>query len=126
MFKLFGIYTHASAWMILAFNSLFAALTCWTIHSIAARIYGPWAARAAAWTWAVFPYLIYWPVRVVWDVSLSTFLLSLALWLTIRMSDEMGDGPRRVDWIVFGLLWGLIALTNTALLILLPFFLAWL
>src|SRR6266566_1792748 len=87
MFKLFGIYTHASAW-----------------------------------TWAVFPYLIYWPVRVVWEASLTTFLLSLVLWLTIRM----GDGARRRDWIVFGLLWGLIALTNTAVTILLPFFLGWL
>jgi len=33
--------------------------------------------------------------------------------------------PKRRDWIVFGLLWGLIALTNTALIILLPFFLPW-
>src|SRR5205814_6046044 len=30
------------------------------------------------------------------------------------------------DWIVFGLLWGVIALTNTAVVILLPFFLGWL
>jgi len=38
----------------------------------------------------------------------------------------MADGARRRDWILYGLLWGLIALTNTAALILLPFFLAWL
>lgn len=121
VFKLFGIYTHASAWVILTFNSIFSALTCWTLYRISDRIYGPWVARATAWTWAVFPYVIYWPVRVVWEVSLTTFLLSLALWLAIRMA----DGARRRDWILFGLLWGSIALTNTAVIILLPFFLGW-
>src|SRR6266566_9520700 len=124
VFKIFGIYTPASAWVILAFNSVFAALTCWTLYLIADRIYEPGVARAVAWTWAVFPYLIYWPVRVVWEASFTTFLLSLALWLAIRIADA--DVARRRDWIIFGLLWGLIALTNTAVVILLPFFLAWL
>ncbi len=122
-FKVFGIYTAASAWFILGFNSIFAALTCWTLYLIANRIFGPWVARVSAWTWAVFPYIIYWPVRVVWEASFTTFLLTLALWLTIRMAD---DGPSRRDWIVYGLLWGLIVLTNTAVVILMPFFLAWL
>ena len=121
VFKVFGIYTNQSAWVILAFNSIFAALTCWMLYRIAERIFGPSVARGTAWTWAVFPYLIYWPVRVVWDVCLSTFLLSVALWMAIRMRDRARWG----DWIVYGLLWGLIALTNTALLILLPFMLAW-
>jgi hypothetical protein len=122
-FKAFGIYTPASAWVILAFNSVFAALTCWTILKISDRIYGNAVAFWAAWTWAVFPYLIYWPVRVVWEASFSTFLLTLALWLAIRIVDS--ELSKRRDWIVFGLLWGVIALTNTALIILLPFFLAW-
>jgi 4-amino-4-deoxy-L-arabinose transferase-like glycosyltransferase len=123
VFKIFGIYTAASAWMILLFNSVFAALTCWTIFVVAQRIYGTVVARWAAWTWAVFPYVIYWPVRVVWEASFSTFLLTLALCLAIRMADS--EMPKRKDWLVFGLLWGLIALTNTALIIVLPFFLAW-
>lgn len=122
VFKIFGIYTHASAWVILTFNSVFAALTCWSIYRISERVFGVWVARGAAWTWAVFPYLIYWPVRVVWEVSLSTFLLSLALLLTLRMTER----AQTRDWIWFGLLWGLITLTNTALIILLPFCLAWL
>jgi len=122
MFKVFGIYTKASAWVILSFNSVFAALTCWTLYRIAERLYGPWVARATAWTWAVFPYLIYWPVRVVWEASFTTFFLTLALWMTIRMVDE----ARRRDWVAYGLVWALIALTNTAVLILLPFFLGWL
>jgi hypothetical protein len=122
VFKLFGIYTPLSAWVILTFNSIWAALTCWSLYRIADQIFGSWVARGTAWTWAVFPYLIYWPVRVVWEVSLTTFLLSLALWLAIRMED-VSSGR---DWIRFGLLWGLILLTNTAVIILLPFLLGWL
>src|SRR5262249_3188794 len=96
IFKLFGVYTWASAWVILVFNSLFAALTCWTLFRIANRLFGPGVARATAWTWAVFPYLIYWPVRVVWEVSFTTFLLTLALWLAILARDR---SPRAWDWI---------------------------
>lgn len=122
VFKIFGVYTHASAWVILTFNSIFAALTCWSLYRIAERIFGAWVAKSTTWIWAVFPYLIYWPVRVVWEVSFTTFFLTLALWLTIRMAED----ARWRDWILFGLIWGLIALTNTAVIILLPFFLGWL
>jgi len=123
IFRLFGVYSALSAWVILAFNSVFAALTCLILYGIGERMYGTSVARAAAWTWAVFPYVIYWPVRVVWETSLTTFLLSLALLLTLRMADET---PRPRMWILFGLLWGVIALTNTAVVSMLPFCLLWL
>jgi 4-amino-4-deoxy-L-arabinose transferase-like glycosyltransferase len=123
VFKLFGVYSALSAWVILTFNSVFAALTCLTLYRIAERIYGISVARGTAWTWAVFPYAIYWPVRVVWETSLTAFLLSLALLLTLRMA---GGPPRRRDWILFGLLWGVIALTNTAVVSMFPFCLIWL
>lgn len=121
VFRIFGIYSAASAWVILTFNSIFAALTCWTLFRISERIFNSWVARGVAWTWAVFPYLIYWPVRVVWEASFTTFLLTLALWRMIRMA----EGARPRDWLGFGLIWGLIALTNTAVILLLPFFLIW-
>ena len=63
------------------------------------------------------------PVRVVWETSLSTFLLSVALLWTL----EMGDAPpERRKWFFYGLLWGVIILTNTALLAVLPLSLLWL
>jgi 4-amino-4-deoxy-L-arabinose transferase-like glycosyltransferase len=123
VFKVFGVYSAASAWVILAFNSVFGALTCVTICKIAEVLYGERVARGAAWTWALFPYEIYWPVRVVWETSLSTFLLSLALLLTLRMAAK---SPPLRDWLGFGLLWGAIALTNTSLIAMLPLFLLWL
>jgi 4-amino-4-deoxy-L-arabinose transferase-like glycosyltransferase len=124
VFRLFGVYSNLSAWVILTFNSIFSALTCLTLYRIAERIYGVAAARATAWTWALFPYAIYWPVRVVWEMSLSAFLLSWALWITLSMADR--DEPSRREWIRFGLLWGVIALTNTAVLSMLPFCLLYL
>lgn len=122
IFKLFGVYTLASAWMILALNSLFSALTCLVIYRIGDRMFGSQPARWAAWTWALFPYAIYWPVRIVWETSLSALLLSLAILLTLRLEGR----PRRREWLLLGLLWGTIALANPTLLSFLPFSLAWL
>src|ERR1700730_17476622 len=118
VFKLFGVYSNLSAWVILTFNSIFSALTCLTLYLIGEKTYGMRVARATAWTWALFPYVIYWPVRVVWEMSLSAFLLSLAWLLTLRMAYAP---PRPRASIAFGLLWALLALTNTAVLSLLPF-----
>ncbi len=129
VFKLFGVYSQLSAWVILTFNSIFSALTCLTLYRIAAKIYGVAVAPATAWTWALFPYAIYWPARVVWEMSLSAFLLSWALWLTLSLANEIANGnesPRPRQWIGFGLLWGVMALTNTALLSMLPFCLIYL
>src|SRR3989441_11089331 len=117
VFKPFGVYSALSAWVILTFNSVFSALTCLTLYRIGETVYGAAVGRAAAWTWALFPYAIYWPTRVVWETSLTAFLLSLALLLTLRMAEDLQHRgacphPRR-SWILFGLLWGLIAVTNT-------------
>src|SRR5215471_13930587 len=35
VFKLFGIYTRSSAWFLLALNSVFSALTCWSMYRLA-------------------------------------------------------------------------------------------
>jgi 4-amino-4-deoxy-L-arabinose transferase-like glycosyltransferase len=123
VFRLFGAYSHLSAWVIFTFNSVFSALTCLTLYRIAATTYAVAAARAVAWTWALYPYSIYWPVRVVWEMSLTAFLLSLVLLLTLRMAN---DSPRAVDWIMSGLIWGVIGLTNTAVLSMMPFCLVYL
>ncbi len=60
IFRVFGVYSATSAWMILAFNSVFGALTCWTVYRIGEKIYGLGVARAAAWDLGGFslPYLL--------------------------------------------------------------------
>ena len=121
-FRIFGSYSQASAFALLTFNSLCAALTCWTIYRSALRIFNPTVAIWSGWIWALLPYTIFWSVRWIWETSLSAFLLSLLFMLTAEMD---GDG-RLSSWIGYGLLWGIAALTNPAALSFLPFAGCWL
>jgi 4-amino-4-deoxy-L-arabinose transferase-like glycosyltransferase len=121
IFKIFGIYSSSSIWVLLAINSLFSALTCLTIYAIAEETLGIETALWSAWLWAVLPYSMYWAIRWVWETSLSAFLLSVVFLLALRLKNSAGLKL----WALFGLLWGLIALSNPSLLSLLPFLLAW-
>src|SRR5664279_4459548 len=121
-FRMFGSYSAASAFALLSFNSLFAALTSWTIYRTARRVFGLTVAIWAGWIWALYPDTIYWSVRWIWETSLSAFLLSLLLMLTVEME---GD-ERLSSWFGYGLLWGIEGLTNPAALSFLPFAGCWL
>ena len=63
VFKVFGIYSKASAFVLLALNSLFSSLTCIPIFLIAKRCFGEKVAVGSAWTWALLPYVMYWCTR---------------------------------------------------------------
>ena len=116
VFKLFGIYTHASALVLLTINSLFSALTCIPIFLIAKRCFDEKLAIWTAWLWAVMPSVMYWCTRWVWETSLAALLLAVVFWLTLDLEERDGLLP----WIQFGLLWGIAALANTSLLAFLP------
>jgi 4-amino-4-deoxy-L-arabinose transferase-like glycosyltransferase len=122
VFQLFGVYSNASALVMLAINSVFSALTCVTIYRIAQEAFGFSTAVASSWIWAVLPYAIYWPTHHVWETSLSAFLLTAVFLATLGMESASRAG----HWVGFGLLWALIALTNAALLSFLPAALIWL
>ena len=62
------------------------------------------------------PALHGWPIIWVWDMSLSALLLALILGSTLKLVDVKS----RKRWIVYGFLWGVAALTNPALLSILP------
>ena len=117
VFKLFGVFSPFSAWTILTINSLFSALTARTIWEIGARCFDLRVARWSAWIWALYPAAMQYAVRWIWDTSLTTFLFSWVLVLALRLRFE-GSSTRR--WALFGLAWGLTALSNAALLIFLP------
>jgi 4-amino-4-deoxy-L-arabinose transferase-like glycosyltransferase len=116
VFKLFGVFTPQSAWVILTLNSLFSALTARKIWEIAARCFDAKVAQWSAWIWALYPAAMQYAVRWIWDTSLSTFLFSWVLVVAIRL--RAGSSPGR--WALLGLLWGLAGLSNPALLIFLP------
>ena len=117
VFKLFGIYTYASAWVLLSINSLFSALTCIPIYLIARKTFGESIALWSVWTWAVLPYVWYWSVHWIWDTTLTPLLLSFIFLIALELEDRGG----RLHWVIFGLLWGIGALANPSMLAFLPF-----
>lgn len=122
VFKLFGVYSHTSAWMLLALNSVFAALTCIPIFLMARETMGEKVAVWSAWVWVLLPYEIYWSIRWVWDTTLSPLLLGFIFLVSLRLAKK-ADGRRW--WIVLGALWGMTALTNPSFLSFAPFCLLW-
>lgn len=121
VFKVFGIYSATSAFVLLALNAVFSALTCIPIFLIARCVFGTRVAWWSSWSWALLTPVTYWSVRWVWETSLSTLLLTCIVLVTIALA----DAPRLRAWLLFGLLWGLAALTNPSLLSLLPLLGAW-
>lgn len=121
VFKTTGIYTKASAIILLSLNSLFSALTCVPVFFIARKSFGEKAAVWSAWAWALFPYAIYFSVEWIWETCLTALLLSLLFLITLRLEHTPQLGP----WVGFGLLWGVTALTNPSVLSLLPVFVIW-
>jgi 4-amino-4-deoxy-L-arabinose transferase-like glycosyltransferase len=122
IFKLFGVYSIHSALVALTLNSLFSALTCVVIFSIARKTFGPNVAAWAGWSWAFSPYAVFWSTNWIWAITLSAFLFSLVFLVALYI--ERGTAAKA--WLGFGLLWGLVGLTDTALLSTLPFFIGWL
>jgi 4-amino-4-deoxy-L-arabinose transferase-like glycosyltransferase len=116
VFLVFGIYSKASALVLLSLNSIFSALTCVPIFLIARRIFSEKVAVGSAWTWALLPNIIFWCTRAIWETSLAALLLTLIFWLALTLEDREGWRP----WFQFGLLWGVTALSSTSLLSFLP------
>jgi 4-amino-4-deoxy-L-arabinose transferase-like glycosyltransferase len=116
VFRIFGIYSRGSAFVLLSLNSVFSALTCIPIFLIARRIFSEKVAVGSAWTWALLPYVMFWCTRWVWETSLSALLVAVIFWLTLTMEERDGLRP----WLWFGLLWGIAALNSTVLLAFLP------
>ncbi len=62
VFKLFGIYSAASALVLLTLNNLFSSLTCLPILSIARKVFGGRVGMWSGWAWAFFP-LRHWTIK---------------------------------------------------------------
>ena len=122
IFKVLGVFTIPSAIAVLGMNSLFSALTCIPIYLIAERTVGRQVGLWAGWTWAVVPFFMRWPITWVWDMSLSALVVSLLFLCTLDSRETVSWKK----WLGWGLLWGIAALTNPALLTFLPVSAIWL
>jgi dolichyl-phosphate-mannose-protein mannosyltransferase len=116
VFRVFGIYSRVSAFVLLAINSVFSALTCIPIFLIAKRLFSEKVAVGSAWAWALLPNVMFWCTRWVWETSFSALLLAAIFWLALTLEDRDGWLP----WFQFGALWGITALNSTSLLSFLP------
>jgi len=122
VFKIFGVYTKASALAILSFDCLLSALTCIPVFLIARRTFDERAALWAGWIWAFFPYSINFATSFIWDTTLSTLLMALLFLLALKLE----DAPRWKWWFGFGALAGVTALSDPVTLSVAPFLSLWL
>ena len=117
IFVLFGIQTRAAIFFALLLNCLLSALTAIPIFFVSQYTFGLRIAKWSAWTWSLFPYTMYWGIRSIWDTALSTLLFTLLFWFTLNLAQS----STLRKWLLYGLLWGLAGLSNTAELAFLPF-----
>ncbi len=112
VFKTFGVYTKASALVMLSLDSLFSALTCLPVFLIARRKFGGRAAVWAGWTWAFFPYAIYFSADFIWATTLTTLMLAWIFYAALSLGET--DSTR--TWAGYGLLCGISALVDPVVL----------
>lgn len=125
VFKIFGLFTPTSAFVLLFLNSIFAALTCIPLYQICDLTMGRATAQWTGWAWALVPYFWLWPTAWIWETSLVALLLAyLVLW-TLQLADA-AHGDRTNRWLKFGLLWGFAALTSPVQLTFFPVSFGWL
>jgi 4-amino-4-deoxy-L-arabinose transferase-like glycosyltransferase len=117
VFKIFGIYSRASAWVLLSINSLFATLTCVPIFLIARRTFGERIAEWSAGSWALCPYVWYWSIHWIWDTTFTPFVLACLFLVALQLQ----EWPGWRGWVLFGTLYGVGALANPTMLAFLPF-----
>ncbi|MGA2351902.1 MAG: methyltransferase domain-containing protein [Terracidiphilus sp.] len=119
VFRLFGIYSLTSAFVILSINSFFSSLTCIPVYFSAKYSLGLRGAKLAAYAWAFYPFAIYFSAGRVWEYSLTSLLFTCCFCIIQRIH----NASTWVAWLGFGLLYGITANSNPAVLSCLPFLL---
>jgi 4-amino-4-deoxy-L-arabinose transferase-like glycosyltransferase len=117
VFKVFGIYTYASAWVLLGINCVFATLTTIPIYWIAHRTFGQRIAIWSAFMWALNPYVWSSGVHWIWDVTFTPLLLACIFLVALELTEWSGSK----GWVLFGALYAVGALANPTMLAFLPF-----
>src|SRR5436305_2117776 len=121
VFRIFGAFTVASFFAAVSLNALLSAAATFPLFYFAQQVAGRTLAIVTAWLWVFLPAGIMMPFEWIWDTSLSAFLATALLWMTLRVSES----STRILWLAYGVLWALALLTNPSLGIALPFLLPW-
>jgi len=118
VFKLFGIYTAASSFVILTINCVLSALTCIPVYFSVKHALDTRLARLSAMGWALYPFAVYFAADRVWDYALTALLLCTCFWASQKLHLR---AP--LAWAGFGALFGVAALSNPSVLSIFPFLL---
>ncbi|HZW79138.1 MAG TPA: glycosyltransferase family 39 protein [Candidatus Deferrimicrobiaceae bacterium] len=121
IFKLLGVYTKASAIAALALDCFFSALTCIPIYFIAKRHFGETTGQWAGWSWAFFPYAIFFSADFIWATTLTTLLMTLVFLSALHIERSSSV----LHWVGFGALSGFGGLTDPVVMSVAPFLGAW-
>ncbi len=121
VFKIFGLYSAVSMRVIFGIQCMMAGGTGIAIHALAKRTVGAGIGWWAAWIWTLSPFFFRWPTTWIWDFTVSALLMAVLLILTLDVAES---GSTKL-WLGLGGLWGLAALTNPALISVLPFTMAY-
>lgn len=120
-FKIFGVYSTAACLAILTLDNLVSALICIPIFVAARKAFGESSATLAGWIWVFFPPAIYGPNVRIWDTWLTALLLATLFCMALRLAET----NRVRQWVAFGALSGIVALTDPIVLSVLPFLALW-
>ena len=119
VFRLFGVYSLTSAFIILTINSLLSALICIPVYFSAKYSLGLRVAKIAAWVWVLYPFAIYFSAGRVWEYALTGLLFTTCFCIAQRIHQSV----KPLAWIGFGALYGITALSNASIMSTLPFLL---
>jgi 4-amino-4-deoxy-L-arabinose transferase-like glycosyltransferase len=117
VFRLFGVYTLTSAFVILSINSLLSSLTCIPVYWSAKYSLGRRGAKIAAYVWALYPFAIYFSAGRVWEYSLTGLLFTTSFCIAQRIHKTANP----LAWLGWGALAGVTAMSNPSTLSVLPF-----
>jgi len=132
LFRIFGIFTVASYWVVVGFNIIVHACTCIVLYQVAGDAFGRRTGWYAAMALASFPLLfqplvvlhvlggyqgegLFIPPNSIWNTHLSELAIVFLIWFTLR----------KTHWAIYGSVWAVAALINPSILALSPAFAGW-
>lgn len=130
LFRIFGVASFSALIAAVSLNIVFATLVCLPLfaatRALARHASGAntaeFAGLAACWLWAIYPNAILLTYQSMWDGCLSALLGITVLWAALRLDT---DGRPRRPWVLYGVLWAVLLLTNPVFLAALPVLFAW-
>jgi len=99
VFRVFGVYSEASAIAILAIDIVISAITCIALYLLGEQLFGRMTGLIAAYAFAVFPPSIYQAGTNIFEATLTAF----AVVVLLNMLFSLPEVPTSRDCIVVGL-----------------------